>query len=507
LANQNVQAKLREGIEAARRGDKIAARRLLQQVLLADKNNEIALMWMASVADALEDRRAYLQRALQLNPNNERAREAITRLGGTPPPMPSSPGAAPRREFPSSSFAPSRSSGNTSRPNYYLIAAGGVAAAVVVVIILAVIGNLNRQAIATPTQSPVERATAVALRVPTATNTPDSRPPTETLLPGIIVTFNQNNLTQLPPAFTPTFTYTPLPSATLAPTAVPIDAYRLVYSDFDPGLGRGSLYIGDSSEARRTGLNESAFDDVAYDANTDRIAFVRPIYYAAEGDTTEFFAEELYVASLSSVDDAVKVTTQRAGRMAQPQWSADGSRILFSADTDGDEELYLINADGSGITQLTDNENVDTGARFRFDGLIVFASDAYSPGFTEIYTVGTDGAELNRLTNHSGNSYAPAYSPDGTRIAYINDQNGDGDLYVMDSSGQRPFLLTIDDNDAEDRTPIWSPDGQWIAFSSNREGDAFGWYAADLNGNIWQIIAPSSRVPQTLNFIPVEGDN
>ncbi|MBE2184108.1 MAG: hypothetical protein IAE89_11825, partial [Anaerolineae bacterium] len=84
MAGPNIEELLRQGVDAARSGDKLTARRLLQQVLLNDKNNITALMWMASVVDTLEDRRAYLQRVLQVDPNNERAREALRRLGGVP---------------------------------------------------------------------------------------------------------------------------------------------------------------------------------------------------------------------------------------------------------------------------------------------------------------------------------------------------------------------------------------------------------------------------------------
>ena len=82
MAEPNIEELLRQGVDAARSGDKLTARRLLQQVLLNDKHNVTALMWMASVVDTLEDRRAYLQRVLQVDPNNERAREALRRLGG-----------------------------------------------------------------------------------------------------------------------------------------------------------------------------------------------------------------------------------------------------------------------------------------------------------------------------------------------------------------------------------------------------------------------------------------
>lgn len=502
--NQNLQAKLREGVEAARRGDKIAARRLLQQVLIADKNNEIALMWMASVSDTLDDRRAYLRRVLQINPNNPRAREALARLGETAP----AAGGATRGDAPTVHDFSSRRSGRS--PNYYLIAAAFVAVAVIAVIAFAVLNSPTVRL--TPTATNVANvigtfdAQSTVLAQRNVTPTAGTALPTE--LPGIVVTFNPNEVALLPPTFTPTFTHTPLPTATLAPTAIPAEAYELLHSDYDPALGRGSLYIGDTATSRRIGQNEMAYDDSAYDSQSDRVIFVGPVYYEPEGDRPEIFAEEIFIAPMSNVENFTQLTRTRATRLQQPQWSPDGSRILFSADVDGDEDLFLMNTDGSAIAQLTNNDAVDTAARFRFDGLIVFASDVETPGFTEIYTIKADGSELTRLTNHPGNSYAPAWSPDGTRIAYINDQGGDGDLYVMDANGQRPFLLTIDDSGAEDRTPVWSPDGLWVAFSSNRQDDAFGWYATDLRGSsVWQILPSSARVPQTLTFMALKGEN
>ena len=76
----DLQEKLKLGIEAARRGDREAARLLLRQVVSADPRSESAWMWLASVVDSLAERRACLQNALKLNPNNQRAREALNRL-------------------------------------------------------------------------------------------------------------------------------------------------------------------------------------------------------------------------------------------------------------------------------------------------------------------------------------------------------------------------------------------------------------------------------------------
>ncbi len=165
------------------------------------------------------------------------------------------------------------------------------------------------------------------------------------------------------------------------------------------------------------------------------------------------------------------------------------------------EELWIIGADGSNLTRLTDNDARDFDPSFAPDGQqIVYASDLNSPGYSEIYTMTSSGASITQLTDDAQSSYSPAWSPDGTRIAFVSNRGGDGDIYVMDADGQRPFLLTVDDNGAEDRTPVWTPDSRWIVFASNRQNDQFRWYAVDLAGNI-QPITTNDRNPQSISFI------
>ncbi len=146
--------KLREGIDAAKRGDKLAARRQLLQVLSGDANNELALMWMASVVDTLSERRFYLERALQVNPGNSRAREALRRLGVEVPDEPSNPGSSSTRTDDLPRIP-------TGRTNVYLIAAAVVAFAVVAIVVTAVVASLNAANPAVPT--PDVQATFAAL--------------------------------------------------------------------------------------------------------------------------------------------------------------------------------------------------------------------------------------------------------------------------------------------------------------------------------------------------------
>ncbi len=482
----NLPARLREGIDAAKRGDKITARRLLLQVLSSDANNELALMWMASVVDTLNERRFYLERALQVNPQNARAREALRRLGvDQPEAVRSSP--AVSGDF---SRRASRSSGGT---NLYLIGAAVVAIIVIAVIVASAISQQ-----AQPPATQVVQLTFQALLNPTARPTRDTRPPTATVLPGIVVSIDPGLYTPLPPTFTPTFTLTPTITPTPSATPFPISSFTMVYADIEQGASAPSLYQGQgdgSGENKLAAGDTGGFTDAALNSAGDQVAFVRAV-----ADSSGNSAPQLFVGPLSSPGDAKAITTLKGSTLAHPSWSPDGTKIVFSSNDSGSEQIEVINVDGTGLQTLTSGAGRAFDPAYSPDGKhIAFASDSASPGFNEIFVMDSDGKNVIQLTNVP-NSYAPAWSPDGTKIAYVNDQSSSGDIYVMDADGERPFLLTVDDNGAENDKPVWSPDGRWVYFTSNRDGQNTRWYAVDLQGNA-EPVTVAGRNPESLSFI------
>jgi TolB protein len=87
----------------------------------------------------------------------------------------------------------------------------------------------------------------------------------------------------------------------------------------------------------------------------------------------------------------------------------------------------------------------------------------------------------------AGDAWSPVWSPDGTRIAYEDWSDGDGEIYLMDPDGSNVAQLTS--NDIDDATPSWSPDGEWIAFA--RSDDEFA--DADIF-DIYKMRADGSEV-------------
>ena len=156
--------------------------------------------------------------------------------------------------------------------------------------------------------------------------------------------------------------------------------------------------------------------------------------------------------------------TDGLGDAHDPAWSPDGTKIAFSSNRDGQRDIYIMNADGSGLRHVTDDEHEDTGPTWSPDGSkIAYASetrlyrDNTAISWSDIVVIEADGSNPTRITDDSRDDYEPAWSPDGTRIAFIHRQS----IYAMNPDGSDKELLFS----GNARSPAWSPDGKTIAWS------------------------------------------
>jgi Tol biopolymer transport system component len=198
----------------------------------------------------------------------------------------------------------------------------------------------------------------------------------------------------------------------------------------------------------------------AFPGTNGKIAFV----------STRDGTEQIYTMNADS--SGVTQLTFTSVFNSYPEWSADGTQIVFESDRDGNHEIYTMNADGSAQTRLTNNSAIDNVAAWSPDGSqIVFAS--LRDGNSEIYTMNTDGSGQTRLTVHSASDTQPAWSPDGTKIAFESDRNGFGQIFVMNTDGSSVTqLTTLYRNGGAN----WSPDGSKIVFHSDRDCNGCGTY-------------------------------
>jgi Tol biopolymer transport system component len=157
-----------------------------------------------------------------------------------------------------------------------------------------------------------------------------------------------------------------------------------------------------------------------------------------------------------------------------PVWSPDGTKIAFvgcpPSGVAGDCHLYVAGRDGTGETQVVAGVSGGEGAvdwqpipgrRERPSGTIVFQSNR-AGGPTELYTMAEDGTNVRRLTFNGVTDRAPRFSPDGRRVVFASDRDGDFDIYVLHLATGAVTQLT--NNLARDDLPVFTADGDTVVY-------------------------------------------
>jgi Tol biopolymer transport system component len=152
-------------------------------------------------------------------------------------------------------------------------------------------------------------------------------------------------------------------------------------------------------------------------------------------------------------------------------FSSDGLKIAFQSDRDGDNEIYTMDSDGSNLEQLTFNTATDSNPRFSPDGTIAFISAR--DGNYEVYTMDADGTNQVNRTNAAGDDYLPVFSPDGSTIAFYSMRDGNAEIYTMDADGTNQVNRTNNAGSDVYNRPMtpFSPDGSTIVFDTDRDGN------------------------------------
>jgi uncharacterized repeat protein (TIGR01451 family) len=229
--------------------------------------------------------------------------------------------------------------------------------------------------------------------------------------------------------------------------------------------GNAELYRSGASGAPASNVSRSPYDEFSGQWSPDGTKLVFDAVVAGNND--------VYVMSRDGTN--LKRLTHSIAVDENPSWSPDGTRIVFDSSRDaGFYEIWQMNADGSGVTRLTDS-GIDLMPSYSPDGTaIAFVSGR--DGDWEIYGMNADGSDQRSLSRHPDDDFSPpAWSPDGSRIAFASLRDGDWEIYSMAADGSSQTNLTHDPG--ADVDPAWSPDGSKIAFASDRAGQ-FGVYVS-----------------------------
>ncbi len=171
----------------------------------------------------------------------------------------------------------------------------------------------------------------------------------------------------------------------------------------------------------------------------------------------------VYVHTLASGQR--QVVANFKGSNSAPAWSPDGRKLAVVLSKDGNSQIYLVNADGTGVQRLTQSGGIDTEPRFASDGSIYFTSDR--GGSPQIYRMSASGGDAQRVTFEGSYNVSPRPSADGKSLAFISRRDGRFQLAVMDLASRQVQVLT---DSTKDESPSFAPNSRMILIATETGG-------------------------------------
>jgi len=202
---------------------------------------------------------------------------------------------------------------------------------------------------------------------------------------------------------------------------------------------------------------------------------------------------ELYTIDVENGKE--KRLLEKLGQVSDPDWSKAVDLLAFtrfSPNLADESEIWTISLDGSDQRVLTNLQGMQYNPAFSPDGSRIAYVSGKGFGNHEIWVMDRDGKNRKKLTeNPDGYDVLPDWSPDGKRIAFASDLSGNLDIWIVDPDGNNPKRLT--DYKGLDSYPAWSSDGRSIYFVSNRSGELQIWKVDYLSGKTIQVTSGSGE--------------
>lgn len=460
---------LRQGIDDARGGARTAARLKFERVVELDDQNEKGWFWLASVVDTDLERRAALEKVLEINPNNDRARKALSALEARmeQAALTTAPAAKPQ---------PDEIIPGVSRRTLFLLIGLG-AAIIIIFIILVVVAlsvNSSNQAAAAAERAANDLATISA-------GTQVAQATLQAAQDATATQFAIATPTSSRPTLPPEWTATPPPTA--EPTLAMLPPPQGVAGILGAWGGRdleniGFLPVGVFNLAAGTQFEQvgSAIGrDVTIYPNGQRIAYTvyDRIFFATN-------IQAINVTGASVENFGERFSSAEVINPEMPSYSRDGASLLFVARTPASgqaRQVFMLSLVTYTLSSLSNDSFDYTYPRMSPDGRrVVVVRDDIASG---------QGVDLVMIDVASGSKFAitsdqnairetqPRWSPDGLQIIYsaaLATDPRNHDIFLRSSDGSGAAFPLVQGGDDEIH-PVLSPDARYLAYASNRDGN------------------------------------
>ncbi|MBI1884627.1 MAG: Tol-Pal system beta propeller repeat protein TolB [Chlamydiae bacterium] len=269
--------------------------------------------------------------------------------------------------------------------------------------------------------------------------------------------------------------------------------------------GTLDLYAFDVSTQRRVfgkryALNEPNLRTAAHNGANDLIYRLTgekgiagtKIAYVAGGPTYK----EVFICDADGKN--VRQLTQDHTIILGVSWQPNGNKILYTSYKEGQPRIYLHDLSTGQRQRFASYPGLNAAAKFSPDGsrvALVLSKD----GNPEIYISDLQGRNLKRLTNHPGVDSSPVWSPDGQKIAFVSDRSGHPHIYMIYLANG--LLTRLTRQGSYNSSPSWSPKGDKIAFSSDMNG-SFKICVLDLNDETITIVSQEGGEAEEPDWAP-----
>jgi Tol biopolymer transport system component len=189
--------------------------------------------------------------------------------------------------------------------------------------------------------------------------------------------------------------------------------------------------------------------------------------------------DEIYV--MNADGSLPQRLTNNTERDYQPSWSPDGTKIVFVSERGSQfADIYVMNSNGTGQVNITQAVGPDTDPSWGASNRIAFTSKR--SGTLQVYTVNPDGTALSPAITSAGENFLPKWNHHGNRIAFVSTRDGGSqEIYTMRAGGEEQTRLT--NNVFPDWDPAYAPDDSRIVFSSERSTANLELYTMNINGD------------------------